>query len=87
MMIVEAVGSYLNNSKCVTGSVIKQRESDPSCHLLFLMQIRSCCLSRELRGLKWDRGGDIILRAKRAALLSSAEASVSLNTYDRRNCK
>ena len=39
MMIVEAVDSYLNNSKCVTGSVIKQRESDPSCQLLFLMQI------------------------------------------------
>lgn len=39
MMIVEAVDSYLNNSKCVTGSVIKQREFDPSCQLLSLMQI------------------------------------------------
>lgn len=38
-MIVETVVSYLNNSKCVTGGVIKQRESDPGCHLLFLMQI------------------------------------------------
>lgn len=73
MMIVEAVDSYLNNSKCVTGSVIKQRESDPSCHLLFLMQIGSCCLSEELHGLKWDRGGDVILGVEGAALLKSAD--------------
>lgn len=74
MMIVEAVASYLNNSKCVTGSVIKQREPDPSCHLLFLMQICSCCLSKELHGLKWDGRGDIILGAKRDALFNSTEA-------------
>lgn len=55
MMIVGAVDSYLNNSKCVTGSVIKQRESDPSCQLLFLMQIFfPGCLSKELHVLRWD---------------------------------
>lgn len=74
MMIVEAVDSYLNNSKCVTGSVIKQREPDPSCHFLFLMQIRSCCLSKELHGLKWDGRGDMILRAEKDALFNSTEA-------------
>lgn len=54
-MPAEAAGSYLNSSGRVTGTVITQRGSDPGCHLLFLMQIRACCLSEELRAAAGQR--------------------------------
>lgn len=87
MMIVEAVDSYLNNSECVTGSVIKQREPDPSCQLLFYVDFffsfLPSCLSKDLRSLKagTEEGVQNQIYRSAACLASPLRWSFSLNKY------